>query len=135
MGIIGYRIEKIEAKSGNKIEGEIKIASSLPKIEKIEEKKLNIGGVETNILGIKFSYNVNYEPIKGKIGISGELLYTTEDTKEITENWKKDKKLDKKIALPILNYILKKCVMQSIKIAEDLQLPPPIKLPEFTVKN
>jgi len=94
-----------------------------------------LAGNKTKVLSIEFEHKTKYTPINAKIIISGDILYTDEKQKEILKNWEKNKKIDENIGLPLLNYIFKKCMVQSIKIADELQLPPPIKLPEFVKKE
>jgi hypothetical protein len=134
MGILSFRLKKISGSIGEPKEGEIKITSSIPQIKEIKEKEIKIGTSKDKVLSIDFAYKVDYEPIKAKIEIEGEVLYKDEKQKQILKLWKKEKKIDQDIALPLLNYIFRRCSIASIKIADELQLLPPIKLPEFVRK-
>lgn len=135
MGILSFRVKKIEGDIGEQIRGELKVSSSLPKIKNIIEREVGFGGNKTKVLAIDFEYKTKYDPINAKINISGEILYTDEKQKEILRKWEKENKIDEKIGLPLLNYIFKRCAVQSIKIADDLQLPAPVRLPEFVKKE
>ncbi len=135
MGILSFRLKKIEGDIGEPSTGELKVSSSLPKIKDISEREVSVGGNKTKALAINFEYKTKYEPIKAKIDIEGEVLYADKDQKEIMKKWEKEKKIDEKVALPLLNYIFKRCAIQSIKIADDLQLPAPVRLPEFVKKE
>jgi len=135
MGIVSFRFKKIRGDIGESAIGELRITSSLPKIKDIAEKEVGIAGNKTKVLAINFEYKTIYEPIKAKIDIEGEILYTDEKQKEILKKWEKEKKIDERISLPLLNYIFKRCTIQSIKIADDLQLPPPVRLPELVKKE
>jgi hypothetical protein len=135
MGILSFRLKKIEGDVGEQVRGELKVSSSLPKIKNISEKEVGLAGNKTKVLAIEFEYKTKYDPINAKINISGEVLYTDEKQKEILKKWEKEKKIDDKIGLPLLNYIFKRCAVQSIKIADDLQLPAPVRLPEFVKKE
>lgn len=134
MGILNLRIKKMEGDVGEQVAGELKVSSSLPKIKDITEREIGIGGSKTKVLVMGFDYKVKYEPIKAKINIEGELLFTDSNQKDILNKWKKDKKIDEKYAMPVLNFIIKKCAIQSIKIADELQLPAPVRLPELVKK-
>ena len=135
MGIVSFRFKKIRGDIGESAIGELRITSSLPKIKDIAEKEVGIAGNKTKVLAINFEYKTIYEPIKAKIDIEGEILYTDEKQKEIIKKWEKEKKIDERVSLPLLNYIFKRCAIQSIKIADDLQLPPPVRLPELVKKE
>ena len=134
MGILSFRLKKINADIGEQRGGEIKITSSIPKIKEITEKEIKIGTRNDKVLSIDFVHKVNYEPIKAKIELEGEVLYKDEKQKQILKLWKKEKKIEESVALPLLNYIFKRCSIIGIKLADELQLLPPIKLPEFVKK-
>ncbi|RLI99628.1 MAG: hypothetical protein DRP06_03130 [Candidatus Aenigmatarchaeota archaeon] len=134
MGILSFRIANIEGSIGGVPKGELKISSSLPKIKNIVEKDLEIAGNKTKVLVIEFESKTKYEPTNAKINIGGELLYTDKNQEEILIQWKKEKKFDEKTSLKVINYIFKKCLVQSVKIADDLQLPSPMKMPELVKK-
>ncbi|MCK4429457.1 MAG: hypothetical protein KAU95_03715 [Candidatus Aenigmarchaeota archaeon] len=135
MGILSLRLKKIGGDVGEIAAGELKVTSALPKITEIKEKDVSVGGNKMKVLAISFEYKTKYEPIKAKIEVEGEVMYTDQNQKEIVKKWSKDKKVDEEFALPILNYIFKRCAVQSIKIADDLQLPAPVRLPEFVKKQ
>ena len=134
MGILNLRFKELEGKVGEPKAGEVKVTSTLPKVKNIYEKDLEITRGRTSVVIIDFEYNVVYEPTNANIRLEGELLYTDKHQKNILKTWRKEKKLDESVALNLLNYIFKKCTIQSIKIAEDLQLPLPVKLPAFVKK-
>ena len=134
MGILSFRLTNLEGSVGEVSTGELKISSSLPKIKNIVERELGIAGNTTKVLAIEFEYKTKYEPTKAKINLGGELLYTDKNQKEILTKWEKEKKIDEKVSLYIVNYIFRKCMIQSVKIADDLQLPPPLKMPELVKK-
>lgn len=82
-----------------------------------------------------FDYETTYKPTDAKIVLKGELTFVAEDSKKIMELWEKEKKLEEKISLPILNYLLKFCAVECVKIADDLKLPVPVQLPEIRAKK
>ncbi len=134
MGILSFRLTNIEGSVGGVPTGELKISSSLPKIKNIVERELGIAGNKTKVLAIEFEYKTKYEPTNAKINICGELLYNDKNQEEVLAQWNKEKKFDEKTSLQVINYIFKKCLVQSVKIADDLQLPSPMKMPELVKK-
>ncbi len=135
MGVLSFRFKKLQGDIGEPTSGEVKITSSLPKVKKVEEREINVGNSKQKVLAVDFEYSVGYEPTKAKISAEGELLYTHERQKDILNKWKKKEKLDEEVALPLMNYIFKRCSIAAIKIADDLQLLPPVKLPEFVKRD
>ena len=127
MPVLGFIINEIEAKKEQNVSKNIKI-NSTPTILDIEEKKMNIPGLD-KVLLVKFKFDTKYEPKIGYVSLKGEIVYNTKDNKKVINDWKKDKKLDKDIAVNILNVIFRKCLTKIVSIAEDLQLPPPIRFP------
>ncbi len=135
MGVLSFRIKKIEGDVGERITGELKVSSSPPRIKNVIEREVGLAGNKTKVLAIDFECKTKYEPINAKINVYGEVLYKDERQKEILKKWEKEKKIDEKVGLYLLNYIFKRCAVQCIKIADDLQLPAPVKLPEFVKKE
>jgi hypothetical protein len=135
MGILSFRLKKLKGEAGESKQGEIRITSSLPEIKNVEERDLNIGTGKQKVLAIEFAYKVDYEPIKATIEVEGEILYKDTKQKQILKKWKDKKQIDEKYALPIMNFIFRRCSIAGIKIADELQLLPPVKLPEFVKKE
>ena len=88
MPIIGLNFKSIKAdlKEG-KITGNVNVNSS-PVIESLEKKSLDLPGIK-DVISIKFKFNINYEPKVGEIVFDGEVIYNSEDIKEILKKWEK----------------------------------------------
>ncbi|MFP4608181.1 MAG: hypothetical protein ACOCTR_05085 [Candidatus Natronoplasma sp.] len=97
--------------------------SSVTKIEKIDE--------ETN--SIDFRFTANYSGM-GMIKIEGNLTHVGEYSK-LAETWRKKKNMPNEVAQEIHSTIIKNCIPQSVVIARDLKLPPPIPLPKVNVPD
>ena len=134
MGIIGINIKSVKAEIDEKktIEENVNVNSS-PVIENIEKKEINVSGIK-DVAAMSFRFETTYEPRIGEIKIEGEVLYQTDKIKEIISAWKKDKKLDDKIAVDVLNAIFRRCLVETIHISDILRLPPPIRLPIVQAK-
>lgn len=129
MPIIGFKITEIEGKRGKEGEKEIRVSVSPPVIRDVRKKKIALEGVG-EVIAFEFEFLVRYEPIEGKISVKGEVLYEDKRKEEILKEWEKEKKVDNKILIPILNFIFRKSIIKVLSLAEDLQLPPPLRLPE-----
>ena len=76
---------------------------------------------------------------KANLGDNSTITLTTtpqlaELGEKIISAWKKDKKLDDKIAVDVLNAIFRRCLVETIHISDILRLPPPIRLPIVQAK-
>ncbi|MCW6158886.1 MAG: hypothetical protein LVQ63_05350 [Thermoplasmatales archaeon] len=69
----------------------------------------------------------------GTISLEGSLLY--QGGEEIEVKWKKDKSLPETIANEVQTAIFSSSVIESILIARDLRLPPPIPMPTLQKKK
>lgn len=78
---------------------------------------------------IRFEYTASYGHV-GLIKLEGSLIYTDDNAEEIAKNWKDSKKMPDEIASNIHTAIMHACVPQAVGLAKDLQLPPPIPLPQ-----
>lgn len=126
MPIVGFNINSVNGKNNEKpAAGEISI-NSTPKILGVDKKDL---GVVKDAVGIRFSFDISYEPKVGEIGFGGEVLYQTADAKKILKKWKDEKKLDDDIAVEVLNSIFRRCLARATLMSEELRLPPPLKFP------
>lgn len=134
MGVLGVRFTEISALAGKAPKGDIEVTTSLPNITSMRSVPVGTGKEKKEFIIMGFECTTNYRPTDSKIELKGELNYLAEEPKKIIEQWNKTKKLDEKISLPVINYLIKKCAVESIKIADDLQLPVPVKLPEVRAK-
>lgn len=126
--ILGISIQKVEAEIGKLDEMARLTINSVPRIKDIEVRDMPAIGLK-NALVASYEFETSYEPKIGKIKIEGEVLCREENAKQISDDWKKSKKIPDEIAIPILNTVFRRCVLKVMNEAEDLQLPPPIRLP------
>jgi hypothetical protein len=129
MPIIGLSFNSVEAKKDKeqRIRDEVKI-NSVPRINDIKEITLSTIG-SRKALSMDFEFETTYMPKVGEIKLTGELLYLSDQHKEILKQWEKERKIPEKQSLEIINYLFKKCLIKISNIAEDLQLPLPIPMP------
>ena len=124
--IVGININSIKAKTNiDKVQGNVAINSS-PTI--VEVDKRDVGDLK-DILIIKFFFRVDYNPDAGEIKMEGEVLYKTDNTKNIIKKWKEEKKLESDLAVEVLNAIFRRCLVKSVELSGDLRLPPPVRFP------
>jgi len=134
MPIVGLSFNSVEAKRDReqKIRAEIKV-NSVPRINDMKEVTISTLG-NKKVLSLLFEFVTNYDPRVGEIKIGGELLYLSDNNKELLNKWEKERKLPEKPSLEILNYLFRRCLIKVSNIAEDLQLPPPLPMPTIKPK-
>jgi len=136
MTIVGFNFNKINVERGEPKQGNINIKNNVS-IKNIEEKDLNLGKQKQSALRFLFEFTSTYEPKIGNILLGGDVLYLGEEkkTKEILDNWKKNKNIPKDIMTGILNTVLSKCNVQALILSQEVNLPPPIPLPKVQVEG
>ncbi len=133
MPIIGMRFNAINAsRLKSEITGEVKI-NSTPRI--LSVKEITIPALKKKALTFGFEFVTKYEPGFGEIKITGEIFYTSEKMNKIIDFWKKKKKLPQEIDIELLNHLFRQCLLKISNIAEDLQLPPPLRFPVVRPKE
>lgn len=134
MPVVGINLNAINAELNEKTpKGDISI-NSTPRITNVDKRELNLSGIK-ELLAVEFEFETRYEPKVGKIRFEGEVLYQTDDVKNIVSKWKKDKKLDDDMSVEILNAVFRKCLSEGVSIASELRLPPPISFPVVKKKE
>ena len=129
MPIIGLNLNSVHAFVNEKNATKDKIdINSTPKIVNIERAELNFGGIK-EVLSVDFNFEVKYEPDVGEIKMDGTILYQADNAKDILAKWKKDKQVDGKLAMEVLNSVFRKCLTKALDISLELRLPPPIQFP------
>lgn len=134
MTVIGILIKRIDAHS-EKMDKPLERLDVInnPVIKKVEEGDEKELGIK-NALLFSFEFETKYEPAIGNIKFEGELLYKAGKPKEasdIVNEWKKNKKVPKDVAIHVLNAIFRRCILLALNTAAELQLPPPIRFPSF----
>ncbi|MBS3782018.1 MAG: hypothetical protein KGY66_04080 [Candidatus Thermoplasmatota archaeon] len=97
--------------------------SSVTKVNKIDSK--------TN--QVDFRFTANYSGM-GVIKIEGSLKFIGEFP-NLAKNWRKKNKMPNEVAKEIHTTVINNCIPQSVTIARDLNLPPPIPLPKVNMPD
>lgn len=137
MGVLGHSITSMKAERKTLVAKKIDI-NSTPKITGVKEKKLDVAGLTGNknpVLGIDFEFNTDYSPGIGSIKVAGEVVYAVENNKKVLDEWKKNKKLPRDVDIDVKNFLLKKCLVLGVNIAQEMQLPPPLVIPVIRPKK
>jgi len=89
----------------------------------------HISDIRDKQASIDFQYTASYGPV-GMIKLEGSLLYEGNDSKKISSEWNKTRKMPNQVASHIHTAVMHTCVPEAVSIAKDLGLPPPIPLPQ-----
>jgi hypothetical protein len=136
MTIVGFNFTKIEVEKKEAVSGKINISNNVS-IKNIVDTDLSLGTEKQKAIKFVFEFVSKYEPALGKILLGGEVLFLDESSKikKITEDWKKDKKVEKELMAAILNTVLTKCNVQALILSQEVNLPSPIPLPKVKMDN
>jgi hypothetical protein len=134
MGILASRFTDITATAGKPVKGDVQINTSLPMIKSMKCVEVGNGKQKRDLLVMTFDYKTDYQPMGAKIEIKGELTYVADDPKKAFSMWSKDKTMEEKMSIGVINYLIKKCTIECIRVADDMDLPIPVKLPEIVAK-
>lgn len=136
MPIIGFNFEKILVERKNPIQKNVSVKNDIG-IKDLTEQEVTIGNKKEKVLRFDYEFKVTYEPGIGEILMIGHILYTDEakKQKELLNKWKKKQNVDDNLMQTLLNTVLFKCNIKALTLADELGLPPPIRLPKFKVKD
>lgn len=136
MTIVGFNFNKIYAERKDVTKGNVNIRNNI-NIKSIEKADVPFSGDKQGVLRFVFEFTANYEPKTGDILLTGSILYMDEQKrcKEILDNWKKDKKIEKEVMSQILNNILSRCNVQALILSQEINIPPPMPLPKLQINE
>ncbi len=135
MKVLGFNFSKISVeKFPNKVEN-IKLNTSIDILD-IMPVKSDMLKTKEELLGIKFSYSIKYNPDYAKIEFLGDILLSADPkiVKDIQKEWK-DKKFPEEFQLFVFNVILRKSNIKALELEDEMNLPlhfplPSLKKPE-----
>jgi len=134
MRIIGFNFTKISIERLKETilkSRELKINTEMD-IPELKELKSDILKTEEDIIAIKFTYAINYNPDFAKIELEGKILLALKPklAKDVIKQWKK-KNMPDDVRMFLFNSILKKSSLKAISLEEELNLPLHIPMPSF----
>ncbi len=129
MKILGINFTKLNAEKSSLDTKGIKIGTHID-LSEIREVKTDFFSSKEKVIGIKFSYEIDYDPNFAKIKLAGNILVSTDEANfnKILEGWK-EKNLPDEFRLKIFNLILKKSSLKALQLEEELNIPLHIAMP------
>ena len=135
MKILGLNFTKLNAEKFSVETKGVKIDTHID-LSEIREVKSDFFSPKEKVLGIKFSYEINYEPNFAKIKLAGNILVSIDEPifSQVLEGWK-TKDLPEEFRLGIFNLILKKSSLKALQLEEELNIPLHIAMPFLKAKD
>lgn len=129
MRLIGFNFTKINMEKFSDRGKNLKISTKID-IPEIKTIKPDFFKIKEEIIQIKFSYNINYNPDIAKIELAGDLLLAVEPkaAKDILKQWK-DKEMSEDFRIDLFNIILRKSSLKALQLEDEMNLPAHISLP------
>lgn len=131
MQIIGFNLTSMYIEKFENIKGKFKVSSSM-NIKDIKEEK--VSPVQNqSIVKLEFEYGLIYETKLAEIKFKGIMLLMggSDETKNLTSEWKKKNRLLEEFKIRIYNTIFHKCNLKALELEDDFGLPPHIQLPRL----
>jgi len=135
MKILGFNLTKINVeKFKDKVEN-LKINTQID-VAEISEVKSDFFKTKEEILAVKFTYGLNYEPEFAKLEFSGNIVLSLDSktARNVLKQWK-DKKMPEDFRLPLFNIILRKSSLKALQLEEDMNLPIHMQLPSLRAQD
>ena len=135
MKILGLNFTKLNAEKFSINTKGVKINTHID-LSEIREVKSEVFSSKEKVLGIKFSYEIDYDPNFAKIKLDGNILISVDELifNKILGGWK-TKDLPEDFRLTIFNLILKKSSLKALQLEEELNIPPHIAMPFLKVQD
>jgi len=139
MAIVGFNFKKMLVERKDDLKGKVSIKNNVS-IKNVEKFPVSLASKKEDALRFTFDFLTSYD-VAGKsvadVNITGEVLAIEKPdvTASILDVWKKNKKVDSKLAAPVLNAALAKCNVQAIILSKEMGLPSPVPLPRFSTEK
>ena len=129
MKFVGFNFTKISIeKMSDSLKG-VKLNTKIDLVD-IAPVETPLMKADQQLLSIKFSHMINYDPDIAKIELAGRILIAMdkENAKDIIDSWK-DKKVSEDFRLALFNIVLRKSNVKAFELEEQMNLPLHIPLP------
>ncbi len=131
MKFIGFNFNKISVERLEPIKSGLKINTNV-EIVGVKEAKSDFFNSNEDLLEVKFSYNIKYDPKVAELDFSGLILVSmeTKEAKDILKKWKK-KDLPKDFQTQVVNIVMHKASLKALALEDDMNLPLHIPMPSI----
>ena len=135
MKVLGLNFTKLNAEKLSIDTKGVKIGTHID-LSEIREVKSDFFSNKEKVLGIKFSYEIDYDPNFAKIKLAGNILISVNEqmSSQILEGWK-TKNLPEEFRLSVFNLILKKSSLKALQLEDELGVPTHISMPQISFSD
>ncbi|MBA7685003.1 hypothetical protein ES703_93416 [subsurface metagenome] len=129
MRLAGFNFNKINAERlSDRIEN-LKINTKID-VSEINAVKSDFLKTKEELIGVKFKYNIDYDPDFAKIELAGNILLAVESkmARGILKQWK-NKKMSEDFKITLFNFILRKSNLKALQLEDEMNFPLHISFP------
>lgn len=137
MRLIGFDFDKISVEKLSEIKDfkDLKINTNI-NVAEIESFESDMLKLKEDLLKVKFSYKINYNPDFAVMELAGNVILAMDNkmSKNVLKEWK-DKKINSDFQIPLFNIILRKSNIKALQLEEEMNLPLHLSLPFLKKEN
>jgi hypothetical protein len=129
--IVGFNVDSLNAEKNRGTQNGNVQVNYTPKIISVEKAAVN--AFDDEVAKIDFSFTVGYtagEENAAKIVLEGNILWNG-NVDEVVESWEENEELPEKVKKHVMNNLYRKCISQSVGVADTLGLIPPVPTPRI----
>jgi hypothetical protein len=129
MKVVGFNFNKINVEKLMNSYEKLSVKTNID-ISEIKNVKQDIFKTDEEFIGVKFSFNLDYEPNVAKLEFTGDIVFSMDSklAEEVVKQWK-TKSIPEDFKVFLYNFILKKSNVKAFQFEEELNLPLHIPLP------
>jgi len=135
MRLLGFNFTKIQVeKFKDSVEG-LKIGTRID-VSDIKTAKTDLLKSKEEILAVKFTFGLDYEPDMAKLDFEGNFVISVDSKKarEVLKQWK-DKKMPEDFRTTLFNIVLRKSSLKALQLEEEMNLPIHMQLPTLRIQD
>jgi len=128
--IVGFSLQHAEADKESVSGGNFNI-SYRHRIEAVEQA--DIDAVTETVARVRFTFQVTYQDgdaTAADIGFDGVVLWQ-DDADAVIDHWNDAAELPENVSNAVANHIYRKCLTQAVGLADALELPSPVPMPQI----
>ena len=118
MRLIGFDFDKISVEKLSEIKDfkDLKINTNI-NVAEIESFESDMLKLKEDLLKVKFSYKINYNPDFAVMELAGNVILAMDNkmSKNVLKEWK-DKKINSDFQIPLFNIILRKSNIKALQL-------------------
>lgn len=129
--IVGFNVDSLDAeKKSGAPQGSLQVNYN-PEIKGVE--KASVNAMNEEVAKIDFSFTVSYtvqDATAAEIVLEGNILWN-QGVDELVEEYEETGQLPDEVRKTLMNNLYRKCISQSVGVADTLGLIPPVPTPRI----